>query len=220
MSNTPFPFAGALFDLDGVLLDTEGLYTRFWHEVDLAFPTGVPRFEAIIKGSNLGHILNTYFPKNRHDEIVAMLDGFQHDMRYEFFEGALEFVDALHDRGVKCAVVTSSDNKKMMSLHEQHPYFEKHFDTIVTGEMVTNPKPAPDCFLLGANLLDCEIDKCLVFEDSFNGIEAGLRSGATVVGLATTNPRDKVAERCHRCYDTISQITIDNLIYHETFRRL
>ena len=211
MNSNPFPYDGALFDLDGVLLDTEGLYTSFWHEVNLAFPTGVPQFEAIIKGSNLDHILNTYFPADKHDDIVAMLDGFQRDMRYEFFDGALELIDALRATGVKCAVVTSSDRKKMASLHAQHPDFENHFDAIVTGEMVTCPKPAPDCFVLGAKLINCEITKCLVFEDSFNGLEAARTSGATVIGLATTNPHDQVAPLCDRCYDIISQITLAEL---------
>ena len=99
----------------------------------------------------------------------------------------------------------------MASLHAQHPDFENHFDAIVTGEMVTCPKPAPDCFVLGAKLINCEITKCLVFEDSFNGLEAARTSGATVIGLATTNPHDQVAPLCDRCYDIISQITLAEL---------
>lgn len=211
MISNSFPFEGALFDLDGVLLDTEGLYTGFWHEINVAFPTGVPHFEQVIKGSNLAHILNTYFPHDRHDEIVAMLDGFQHDMRYNFFDGALEVVDALREAGVKCCIVTSSDRKKMQSLSEQHPSFENHFDAIVTGEMVAHPKPAPDCFVLGAELIGVSPQKCLVFEDSFNGLDAGMGSGATVVGIATTNPRTEVERKCHLCFDCISDVTLERL---------
>lgn len=196
---------GALFDLDGVLIDTEGTYTTFWNRIDDAFPTHVPHFAQIIKGSNLDAILNTYFKKEDRLRIVEMLNDFQRDMRYEYFDGAMPLVDALRQEGLKCCVVTSSDQKKMEALYQQKPDFASHFDAVVTGEMVTAPKPAPECFILGARLIGCEPRQCLVFEDSFNGLAAGMASGATVVGLATTNPRASLHGKCHHLFDTIAQ---------------
>lgn len=181
---------GALFDLDGVLLDSEGCYTQFWDSVDARFPTGIPNFSTAIKGSNLHEILHNHYdsPQVR-QQVTEMLDNFQREMSYEFFEGAMEFVQRLNEAHVATCVVTSSDQKKMDSLHCQHPDFQAHFQAIVTGDMVSHAKPHPECFLLGAQMIGADIKDCIVFEDSINGLFAGRAAGATVVGLATTLPR-------------------------------
>lgn len=57
---------GVLFDLDGVLIDSESIYTEFWEDVDKVFPTNVPDFAHIIKGSTLPKILGTYFPMQKY----------------------------------------------------------------------------------------------------------------------------------------------------------
>ena len=53
---------GALFDLDGVLLDSEGIYTQFWDAVEAVYPTHIPNFSTVIKGSNLFEILHDNYP--------------------------------------------------------------------------------------------------------------------------------------------------------------
>ena len=62
-----------LFDLDGVLVDSESIYTEFWSDVERHFPTGVDGFSLKIKGTTLPSILNTYFPVEQHPAIIAML---------------------------------------------------------------------------------------------------------------------------------------------------
>jgi beta-phosphoglucomutase-like phosphatase (HAD superfamily) len=59
--------------------------------------------------------------------------------------------------------------------------------------MFAKGKPAPDCYLLGAEVFQIDIKNCVVFEDSFHGLEAGRSAGMKVVGLATTNPKEKIA---------------------------
>ena len=77
---------GVLFDLDGVLIDTEGTYTKFWEAVDERFPTGVQDFAQVIKGSNLDNILHTYFPTEElREQVTTLLDELQGDMHYEYF---------------------------------------------------------------------------------------------------------------------------------------
>lgn len=180
---------GALFDLDGVILDTEGIYTQFWAKMDQLYPTNTPNFAQVIKGSNLQAILHTYFKGDTfRDKITKMLDEFQQNMEYKYFDGAMEFIEQLNEAGIPCCVVTSSDNRKMEALYEQKPDFKKHFDKIVTGDMVSHPKPNPECFQLGASMIGVSPCDCYVFEDSLNGLEAGLAAGSVVIGLATTNP--------------------------------
>ena len=200
---------GALFDLDGVLLDSEDIYTGFWNAVEEKYPTGIPNFAHVIKGSNLFEILHDHYPTEAvRLEVTEMLLGFQRSMKYVFFDGAMEFVNRLNQRGIPACVVTSSDDDKMASLARQHPDFRSHFKTIVTGDMVRHAKPDPECYLLGAQLIGVDIHDCWVFEDSLKGLGAGRASGATVIGLATTLPRETIQPLCDMVIDNFSQLSI------------
>lgn len=200
---------GALFDLDGVLLDSEDIYTGFWNAVEEKYPTGIPNFAHVIKGSNLFEILHDHYPTEAvRLEVTEMLLGFQRSMKYEFFDGAMEFVNRLNQRGIPACVVTSSDDDKMASLARQHPDFRSHFKTIVTGDMVRHAKPDPECYLLGARLIGVDIHDCWVFEDSLKGLGAGRASGTTVIGLATTLPRETIQPLCDMVIDNFSQLSI------------
>ena len=66
---------GFLFDLDGVIIDSEREYTRIWHAIDQKFPTGVENFEYVIKGRTLTEILDTFFPdRDTHPKVTDMLN--------------------------------------------------------------------------------------------------------------------------------------------------
>ena len=178
---------GVLFDLDGVLVDTESQYSIFWGKMGIEYNTGIPDFADRIKGSNLAAILNTYFPeKSVQDEIVEKLNAFQAAMTYEICPGVKEFISQLKQHNIPTCIVTSSDDKKMEQLFAHQPYFRENFSNIFTGDQVTNSKPHPECFLKGAQKIGVDIKDCLIFEDSMQGITAGLASGAKVIALSTT----------------------------------
>ena len=203
---------GVLFDLDGVLLDSEGKYSIFWGQMDQEYPTGVENFASYIKGFHLGRIL-TYFANDEvRQQVLDKLSAFERDMKYEFFPGALEFVKQLHDAGIPMAIVTSSDRKKMQSLYIQHPEFPTLFDYIITGDMVTKAKPDPDCFLMGAKMLGLDIKDCIVIEDSRNGLIAGRTSGARVIGVATTLSADAVSQLSDLTIDAVSQLSVEQTL--------
>jgi len=204
---------GVLFDLDGVLIDTEGTYTQFWEAVDRHFPTGVEGFAQVIKGSNLHNILHTYFPTEElRMQVTDILNSFQQDMRYDYFPGAIELIEELKRKDIACGIVTSSDHSKMAALYAQHPEFPSHFDAIITGNMVSEPKPSPECFLLGAKMLGINIKNCAVIEDSINGLKAGMASGARVIGLATTCSKESIAPYCHLHESSISTLSINKIL--------
>ena len=133
-------------------------------------------------------------------------------MSYDYFPGTIELLKELQQQDIACGVVTSSDRHKMEALYKQHPEFPSYFKAIVTGEMVKEPKPSPDCFLLGAKLLGIDIGNCCVVEDSLNGLRAGMSSGARVLGVATTCSRDIIAQHCHSVVDDISQVRVTTLL--------
>ena len=204
---------GVLFDLDGVLIDSETLYTEFWSNAEKKYPTGVEDFAYVIKGNNLAKIHSTYFPdKEVQADLLRMIDEFERNMQYPIFPGAMELVNSLNQQNIPCAIVTSSDISKMDKLAMQHPDFLNHFNAMVTGNMVSKSKPDPECFLRGAEMIGVDIKDCVVCEDSPSGILAGLNSGAKVIAIATTLRRKDINKDAHKIVDSIADISVDDIL--------
>lgn len=201
---------GVLFDLDGVLVDTESQYSIFWGKMGIEYNTGIPDFAERIKGSNLAAILNTYFPeKSVQDEIVEKLNAFQAAMTYEICPGVKEFISQLKQHNIPTCIVTSSDDKKMEQLFAHQPYFRENFSNIITGDQVTNSKPHPECFLKGAQKIGVDIKDCLIFEDSMQGITAGLASGAKVIALSTTCSIEQISTLTNVIIPGFKDVSLD-----------
>lgn len=205
---------GVLFDLDGVLLDTEGIYTDFWQAIDNKYPTGVEGFAHIIKGSNLTKILDTYYPdKTLQKTIIGILDDFEKEMKYRPFESAMTFVAQLKKNNIPTCIVTSSSMLKMNNAFSQLPGFKEQFDGLITGDMVKNCKPHPEGYLAGAKLLGIEPQDCYVFEDSLQGIQAGINAGCKVVALTTTVSRDKIEKlKADKIIDNFTDFSVNDML--------
>lgn len=189
---------GALFDLDGVIIDSETLYTGFWNEIESEFPTGIPDYAVAIKGRTLESILGVYPTEEIRREITRRLMDFQASMRFSPLPGAMEMLESLAEAGVPAALVTSSDAVKMERLFGMMPRLRELFATVIDGSMVTHSKPHPEGYCRAAAAIGMGPEKCVVFEDSLQGLAAGRASGAVVVGMATTYPRDRI-ERLADC---------------------
>jgi len=202
----------ALFDLDGTLFDTEGQYTLFWGEIARKYRPDIPDLEYRIKGTTLTQIYANYFTDAKvQEEITEALNRYEAQMHFEFVPGALRFLEDLKRNGVKCAVVTSSNKPKMESVARAIPEFHDLFDRVLTSEDFTASKPAPDCYLLGARILDADVSECVVFEDAFTGLEAGMRSGIYTIGVAIGNTRDAIEGRCHHVIDDFRELDYGEL---------
>ena len=210
MTNNPFHIA--LFDLDGTVLDTEAQYSIFWGRMGKMYRPDIQDFDKIIKGTTLTQILGTYFPdpQLQHD-IVQQLDEWEENMDYQFMHGAQKFIDDLLRNGVRCGVVTSSNQQKMSFVRRSIPQLDQMFEKILTAEMFTASKPSPDCYLQGAATFHAPISECVVFEDAFTGLEAGMRSGIFTVGLATTNPLPSIQDRCHLAVNGFSELSFQRI---------
>lgn len=202
----------ALFDLDGTLIDTEGQYTVIWGEIARRFRPDIPQLEYKIKGTTLVQIFDRYFPDpEMQREVTVMLDKGEVGMNYEFYPGALDFIADLKRNGVKCAIVTSSNHKKMESVEKAIPNFYELFDRVLTAEDFSASKPAPDCYLKGASVFGCNIDECVVFEDAFTGLQAGMSSGIFTIGLTTCNKREAIQDKCDYVLDTFEGLTFNKV---------
>lgn len=189
-------FKAALFDLDGVVFDTEPQYTVFWGMICRQYHPEHPGLEHEIKGSTLTQIYDRWFSGPLASErafITARLDNYEQQMHYDYITGFEALVADLHRHGVKTAVVTSSNIPKMESVYRYQPRFKELFDAILTSEDFSRSKPDPDCYLKAAARFNVSPEECIVFEDSFNGLKSGRAAGMRVVGLATTNSAEAIA---------------------------
>ena len=200
-------FKAALFDLDGVVFDTEPQYTVFWGSMCRLYHPEHPGLEHEIKGSTLDQIFDRWWAgplESEREAVTQRLNDFEASMNYDFIEGLQEFLAYLRRNGVKTAIVTSSNRQKMDSVYRSRPELSLLFDDILTSEDFTESKPSPQCYLRAAQRLGAEPQDCVVFEDCFNGLHSGRAAGMFVVGLATTNSREAIAP--------LSDIQIDNYI--------
>jgi HAD superfamily hydrolase (TIGR01509 family) len=202
----------ALFDLDGVVFDTEPQYTVFWGQICREYHPEIPDLEYKIKGQTLTQIYDRFFSGQDEEQkvITQRLNEFESNMKFNYVEGFEEFIHSLRQKGVKTAVVTSSNCEKMESVYRQRPEFKSLFDAILTSEDFEESKPSPDCYLKGAARFGVKPEDCVVFEDSFNGLKSGRASGAYVVGLATTNPAEAIAPYADQVINDFTQFIIHN----------
>lgn len=203
---------GVLFDLDGVLIDSETTYTKFWSEIGKIYPTSVENFAIAIKGTTLPSILK-YFPDaDVREDIVKRLGNFQNQMEFPLFPGAKELLEGLKYAEIPTAIVTSSDASKMQLLFSQHPWFPELLTAIIDASKVTKSKPDPQGYLLGADAIGVEPTRCYVFEDSLQGLAAGRAAGARVIGVATTYSRDRITPLADMVIDSVADITAEMLV--------
>ncbi len=189
----------ALFDLDGVVFDTEPQYSVFWGAQCREFHPEHPGLEHEIKGQTLVQIYDAWFSgplAPMQAVITERLNRYEQQMSYDYVAGFEQYVKKLRSAGVKTALVTSSNQPKMQAVMKHHPNFHEFFDAILTAEDFELSKPAPDCYLKAAKVLETSVEDCVVFEDSFNGLKSGRAAGMYVVGLTTTNTPDAIRPYC------------------------
>ena len=199
----------ALFDLDGVVFDTEPQYTVFWGAQCREFHPEHPGLEHEIKGQTLVQIYEAWFSgplTEKQALITRRLDEYEAQMSYDYVTGFEQYIRSLREKGVKTAVVTSSNRPKMEAVYRSHPEFKELFDAILTSEDFSASKPDPDCYLKAAERFGVAPEDCVVFEDSFNGLKSGRAAGMTVVGLATTNAAESIRPLCDRVIHDFTEL--------------
>lgn len=201
-----------LFDLDGVVLDTESQYTVLWNNIGKKYGD-VGEIGRLSKGQTLTHILDTYFKGQTElqKHIIEELYEFEQNMSYAPIPGVMEFMKQLKTASVPTAVVTSSNKAKMENVYRHYPDFKDIVGHVFTSESFTRSKPDPECFLMAMHALGGTPEDTVVFEDSVNGLKAARASGATVVGLVTSNPREVVEPLSDYAINDFTSMSLDRL---------
>ena len=200
-----------LFDFDGVLVDTEGQYTIMWDAIGRDF-LGIEDFGWMIKGQTLKQIFARYIEDPQlQKKVTERLDEYERQMKYEFIPGVMEFLSELRNAGIRTAIVTSSNDKKMANVYRDLPEILEMVDEILTSEHFTRSKPDPECFLKGMSVLGGVPQDTIIFEDSMHGLSAARSSGGKVVGLSTTFPAEQISPLCDMVIPDFRDLSVEAL---------
>ena len=183
------PIRGVLFDMDGVVLDTEKLYCRFWREAAqaLGYPMTVEQALGLRSlNSQAGQAkLESYFGPGVSREAmkekrVELMDAYVSVHGVEPKPGIHELLDGLQARGIRTAITTSSPMDRVKRYLEPLGLLER-FDCLCSGHDVPRGKPEPDIYLHGAASIDLEPRECLAIEDSHAGVLSASRAGCMTI---------------------------------------
>lgn len=190
---------GVLFDMDGVVLDSEKLYARFWMEACHHFGFPMTREQALTMRSanrKVGEArLQGYFgPEADYRQIrlkrIELMDAYIDAHGVELKPGIFELMDFLNRSGIAAAITSSSPRERIQN-HLGSLGLYTRFDNICSGYEVPCGKPAPDIYLYGARELGLEPRECLAIEDSPTGIESAFRARCIPVMVPDLDQPDK-----------------------------
>lgn len=189
---------GAIFDWDGVIVDSSGPHEASWKavasEAGCVFPD-----EAFLRGFGMKNqtIIGELLRWTDDPELIQRWSARKEELYREIIRreglgllpGARELLAALKDQGIPCAVASSTPLANItcvLDVLHVRPYFS----AIVTSEDVSRGKPDPHVFLLASQRLGLPPQRCVVFEDAPVGIQAARAAGMRAVGFTTTHPAE------------------------------
>ena len=195
MCDTNGQILGVIFDMDGVLVDSEAYICRAAQQMFRdRYGVEVPA-EDFLPFVGAGETKYIGGPAEKHGIAIDMpADKIR---TYEIYlemiaeelgplPGAVDFIAWLRQRGAKLAVASAADRMKVEGNLRAIGYGEDAFDAVITGSDVTRHKPDPQCFLMAAERMGLDPASCLVVEDAVNGCKAARAAGASCLGLTTS----------------------------------
>ena len=191
--------AGVIFDMDGVILDTEKLYARFWREAAVALGYPMTHQQALgmrSLNSQAGQAkLESYFgPGISRDQVrckrIELMDAYTDVHGVELMPGVREILAFLKQRGIAIAVATASPMERVERYLKPYGVLEQ-FDVLCSADDVLRGKPEPDIYLKAAGMIGLPPEKCLAVEDSPAGILSASRAGCRPVFVPDQDQADE-----------------------------
>lgn len=195
-----------IFDMDGVLVDNSSVHVEAFvswcKSRNIDFPP--EKLNALFGMGNDDIMKVVMNDPHLTEEQIAIYANEKEQIYREIFEdsikptpGLVDIIKEFKSMGLTIAVGSSGMRKNVDFVLEKCG-IAQYFDAIADGDMITKAKPDPEVFLLAAEMLGRSSEECLVFEDSFAGIEAARAAGMKVIALTTTFPRES-----HTDYDAL-----------------
>lgn len=180
---------GVLFDMDGVVLDTEALYARFWREAAAALGHTMSYQQALGMRSlsnTAGQAqLERYFGPGVsraefREKRIELMDAYIDVHGVDLKPGIRELLDFLDEKGIPAAITTSSPLERVERYLGPHGLLPR-FKRLCSGAEVAHGKPEPDIYLFGAACLGVDPENCIAVEDSPAGVLSAYRAGCMTV---------------------------------------
>lgn len=192
---------GVIFDMDGVLVDSEPFICKaacmMFAERGLAVqPEDFEPFVGMGENRYIGGVAEKY----GHEVDIHEVKKRTYDIYLEIIKGALaplpgvfDFIGQCRGKGLKLAVASSADLRKVEGNLAEIGLPLDSFDAVVTGEDVEHKKPAPDIFLHAAERIGLDATDCLVVEDAVSGVQAAKAAGACCLGITSSFTEGQLA---------------------------
>jgi len=203
---------GAIFDMDGLMIDTEKLYLKFWIQSAKDFgydmkPEHVYAIRSMARKYSIPTLKGFLGEDCPTEEIRAhrteLMAEYINEHGLEVKKGLFELLYYLKGRGIKMAVATATPRSRTTEYLEKIGA-AKFFSAVICGDMVETGKPAPDIYLTAARELGLPPEECAAFEDSPNGIKAAHAAGCHAIMIPDmTQPDDDIKPLLSAVYENL-----------------
>lgn len=194
---------GAIFDQDGLMFDTEAIFSQAWAIASAKLGVTLPEgFRTAVSGSSgegMRQIIRRYIPEADPGALMELTYQISYDIQSRTLPekpGLHEILNFFRARGVKMAVASSS-HRGPIERNLERSGIRAYFEAVVSGEDVARGKPDPEPFLTAAARLGLAPEDCYVFEDSFNGVRAGRAAGCFTIMVPDLIQPDREIARCY-----------------------
>lgn len=217
------PIEGILFDMDGLVLDSEILYSRFWREACAKFGFSMSYEQSLCMRAVNRQVgaenLRCFFGESAdylaiRDTRIQLMDAWIEENGVDLKPGIRELLRCLKQRGIRTAIASSSPLERIRRYLGRHG-LDTAFDALCSGRDMPRGKPEPDIYLHGAKLLDLPPEHCLALEDAPAGILSAYRAGCLSVMIPDLDQPDEdtrrlLYARCDSLMDVIDLIEAHN----------
>ena len=194
-----------IFDMDGVLVDSEEFIAAaccamFAEKGQFVQPQDFRPFIGTGDDRFIGGVAEKYNVKvdlpadkeRAYDIYLEMIKG-----KLKPLDGVTGFLEKCRSLGLKTAVASSADLRKVNGNLAEIELDHGQFDAVVCAEDVAHKKPSPDIFILAASRLQVEPNRCLVIEDAISGVSAAKAAGAMCLGITTSFSKEQLGADFH-----------------------
>ena len=190
---------GAIFDMDGLMIDTEKLYLKFWILAAKDFgydmtPEHVYSMRSMARKFSIPLLKGIFGEDCPTEDIRAhrteLMGEYIKEHGLEVKKGLFTLLDYLRGRGIKMAVATATPRVRTVE-YLKNIGAKDYFSAVICGDMIETGKPAPDIYLTAARELGLPPEECAAFEDSPNGIKAAHAAGCHAVMIPDMTPSDE-----------------------------
>lgn len=205
---------GAIFDMDGLMLDTEKLLVKFWRQAAAEYGYDMT-FEHVLSIRSLSRkysipllkgIFGEEFPfEEVRSRRIKLMNSYIDENGFEIKKGLFELLDFLKEKGIRIAVATATDLERATIYLKKAGAFD-YFDEIICGNMIKNGKPEPDIYIEAAKKLGLPAKECAALEDSPNGIKSAYSAGCRVIMIPDlSQPDDEIKPMLSAVYNSLDK---------------